>query len=710
MNKKLLSTLLVFALIMFVGINVKAYTCETVECTSTTKCEKDSNAPAGTTCADASTCAEGCHHTKYNCACKNSTDRPDCSFSNGSCSCKSVPSDVSISGPSGEISIDTDQALAISVPDGYSLSNCGASTNAASVSTDGSSITLNPSNTDSITCKKSVTITCTITNGCGSTKQSSISFTVHRTDWSDKDSNKQVSSDQKETCRESAEKSSLSLCYKDCKDVQKANNTTRRYCATEQRGCGKQPPNPSPACYEDSRGFLWWDSTGKSEAPNGKKYQTYNETTGKWDVNGSYKRRDDLDEDSCYVQFKCSEKYPQTNKAITTTCNEMHEPTSTPTNDNNGELTGVYYKRCGIYNSSTKSVGKQFYEITCNETMYTSFEGPIFKDPSKPKSFVYPGTAFNFEYRAKSKIECSGSWDEDFYKDAYKYANKHLNNYSSSVSSDTNETNINWASKASSGMEAIKKSYENWNRLNYLSNPSGEIKDVQPSVTGVTKPDSHKFNLELTGNIGSDGKLTPEECGLHSGLGNVNYQAVYTINIKIPELWYNRNESYSDDEHNEYSVSDCGDGCEKIGRFFPVSRIDSYANRSDYYYHVNISGLGMSGIWSNNETCEIDMHKKDLYFRSVNLNDPFIQKLAGGSHDIGLNWKNDKFDFTSVVRPDVWTRTSQYNLVRITENEGRQIKNELSSNVLYYTGLCSRGQGNNSTVCALYYQAKGGQY
>jgi hypothetical protein len=118
----------------------------------------------------------------------------------------------------------------------------------------------------------------------------------------------------------------------------------------------------------------------------------------------------------------------------------------------------------------------------------------------------------------------------------------------------------------------------------------------------------------------------------------------------------------------------------------------------------------MNHNWTNTEECGIDMHKKEAYYRIINVNDPFVQKLSNASHDIGLNWKNEKFDFTGIIDAGIWNsdHASQYNLVRINESDGKRIKDELSTNVDYYLGKCSTGQANNTKVCELYNKATKG--
>ena len=103
------------------------------------------------------------------------------------------------------------------------------------------------------------------------------------------------------------------------------------------------------------------------------------------------------------------------------------------------------------------------------------------------------------------------------------------------------------------------------------------------------------------------------------------------------------------------------------------------------------------------------MKTKDVYFRQINLSDPFVQKL-NPDRGIGYNWKNSKFSFVNLIDPNIWNKTSEYNMIRITEEDGKNIKTELNTNKGYYTGICSSGSASTaSTICAKYNQAVNGK-
>ena len=119
----------------------------------------------------------------------------------------------------------------------------------------------------------------------------------------------------------------------------------------------------------------------------------------------------------------------------------------------------------------------------------------------------------------------------------------------------------------------------------------------------------------------------------------------------------------------------------------------------------------MGHKWTNDEECEMDVRKKETVFRYVNLSDPFIQRLDSG-HQIGQNWLNSNYNFTGIIDENTWSNASQYNKVRIDQQLGFLIKEEVTRNQSSnYTGSCASqtSLGNTPTICSLLKQAKAGK-
>ena len=488
------------------------------------------------------------------------------------------------------------------------------------------------------------------------------------------------------------------------------NNVGYKYVT---RGCGKTPPVPQWHCYKDSNGFLWYALKEERKQDTAGEYYIQDNKPSGWtiakDANGK-----EIDPKQCYTKFKCSTNYAS-GRTVETACNGTHEPTSEPGTQSN-ELSGVYTKKCGILYGSTigskKADGTEsqlFYKITCKETMRTAFNGPIFNNDN---SFMYPGTGFGFNYFAKTKVACEGKWDNAFYTAAEKYIkdyiSKNFNNSSFQQDDENGKINTAFYDSATSALSNVATSYKNW-KVDYygLGKPSATINDIQPDGK-VGKKDWHLFNLVFE-ELATEGSSSCGELPNGTLKPSFTYQELHNIRMKLPTLWYDKSAKYVSEIDNQYKVKECTSSDPNcLGRIFPVSDSKEFVG-TDYKYKVNVSGLGMSHNWTNHETCNIIMKTKDVYFRQINLSDPFVQKL-NPDRGIGYNWKNSKFSFVNLIDPNIWNKTSEYNMIRITEEDGKNIKTELNTNKGYYTGICSSGSASTaSTICAKYNQAVNGK-
>ena len=600
-------------------------------------------------------------------------------------------------------------------------------------------------------CKRRVKITCTLENKCGNQNEASMYITI-MTGWSTKgEPVNDVPADH--PGRVMAEKQERSEYY-----YIDENGQWFKYKRSSP--CGSASPTPTPYCMEDTRtGFLYWDYSAQDHPYNydGKfqKYAPYvvdEDGTGRdWVANSPYKYRDDIKTaKKCRTQFGCTNPiYPKaqtvpdpSSLSASSSCNEVNTITTINTDPND-----KYHKHCGVKGGDT--IDDRIYSIDCEETMKTAFNGPVWDNKN---SFMYAGTGFKFNYQVKTKVECIGKWHEDFYTKAKTYAEDYLDGkkthhkYEHGVAqSCVKQEGIdevaekNWFDSALEGMTKIRKSYINWSLKSiYFSQTeaSGEIKDVQPNPTTAGRSkDEYSEALELwdssTGKKMSynDTKEHPtSECYSKTAQGNptqkgdkgdspdnFSYQVAYTFNFRLPILYYTKDRTYT--------TTECTN-CQALGRIFPISENEDYAEKetpayvengdnkfvssSGYRYEVKIINLGLKHNWTNTESCDIKMKKKDVIFRSINLTDPFIQKLEASNHEIGRNWKNDKYDFTKVIDVNTWNKSSQYNTVSIDQELGKLIKAELVNNSNSYLGACANqtSAGQTPQICALLKQAK----
>lgn len=521
-------------------------------------------------------------------------------------------------------------------------------------------------------CTVSATITCTAHHDSDDCSDASGTMSVTAmVPWSS--GTKNVYTSVPDLNQAKAEKEGNDVYYNDCNPNDK-DSYGRTKCTKHSRGCGTHV-EPQPHCYKDSDGFLRY---GYYESVSRDGKLVVSSPANKWTIV-------DVPESECYTQFKCSTKYPGKDEKEAT-CNSI------------SEFEGAYLKKCGI--KVGDSIGDEFYRIDCKETMKAGFNGPILNDANHPNSFMYPGTAFKFNYLAKTKIECEGKWHQDFYEKAENYVKSYIDKKKINA---FHQEDSGFFGSALSGVHSVRDSYKNWT-LNYfnssMSKETGEIKDIQPTVKNTSK-DEKQFTLEL-----SDGSTAAvSTCGSEPNGRNANftYKVAYTIKMQMPVVYY------SDSKKPQYTTT-ASTGYTSLGRVFPISDIKEYANRKDYKYTVTVSNLGLGHKWVNKETCVLGVKEKEIVFRSINLNDPFIQYLDS-NHQIGENWKNNKYDFTGIIDKNTWSNPSQFNKVTINQQIGALIKNELASQYASYLGSCAKGtdQGKTPQLCALYKQAVAGK-
>ena len=628
------------------------------------------------------TCGANAYASDGKCVC-NSGYSPN---SDGkSCYCPSVTVSISATGgvysSPGEVTASGGasngvSALSVSFSGGtLSTEECSASGfGSVDSSTHCTKFTANSSSISGTSCTRTATVTYKATNTCGNSASAQASITVMK-GWSSGSTVTVYNQDNINYVRQSAEDDTKNVAYEKCD-----SDTAPAKCTKYSRGCGTA--RPEPACYKDSDGFLWWDYDFKDSK---KSYQQYNSSTGQYDAKSGWTRLDGVTKEQCYTQFKCSTTYPGKDEKEAA-CNST------------SEFDGSYLKKCGVKNGD--KIGDEFYRIDCNETMKTGFNGPILNDASHPNSFMYPGTAFKFNYIAKTKVECEGKWHQDFYNKAENYVKNYIDKRSYQA---FHQEDSGFFGTALAGIQSVRDGYKNWT-LNYfnssMSKETGIIKDQQPTVKGTTK-DERQFTLEM--NDGS--KVAVSSCGSEPNGKNENftYKVAYTIKMQMPVVYY------SNTQKPEYTTT-ATSGYTSIGRVFPISDIKDYANRKDYKYNVTVSNLGLGHKWVNKETCVIGVKEKEIVFRSINLNDPFIQALDS-NHEIGENWKNSKYDFTGIIDPNTWSNPSQFNTVTITQEIGKLIKNELARQYSSYLGSCAKGtdQGKTPQLCALYKQTVAGK-
>ena len=462
-----------------------------------------------------------------------------------------------------------------------------------------------------------------------------------------------------------------------------AKNTARENCSSEggvchcdfyTRSCGSSII-PSPACYENKNtGFRYWGIYSSSNYVKVADIKTAKE---------------------CKRDYECPKKVYPAQSDVKTACNGQ------------GQIKGTYKQYC-------EGPKKNYYNITCNEVIDTKFNGPVLDSSMNENNnaYLFYGTGFKYKYNATSNFSCHGEFDVDYY---YAYLDSMLTYYRVICKEE---------GKTSQERKAQCESFVNEHKKELISDIAGSYYKFDPNYTfkgDVELNDEYqKNNKTMTDSVYTVTLVDNNEaheaivCGkLIKDNANVSLDSDGKIHLKNNANATHQqlsNASKFDYAINQYIEKIIPLAClkngkivygqtctesQKLGSQFFVSDSRDAVGK-DYNYTVEAKNLGFSNYGTNSTKCNIVIVDNDIIYRHVDLNDPFIQKTNSG-HEIGRNWLNNKYNFTKIVNPNVWSEPKEYKTITLDNNTNKKIKSETSGNTSYYTGACDNN--SKSTVC-----------
>jgi hypothetical protein len=473
-------------------------------------------------------------------------------------------------------------------------------------------------------------------------------------------------------------------------------------CDVYKRGCGKGS-TPSPKCYIDNDGFMRWGVYSYSKTACKDSKGNYIVCSGKENETAVPKKE-------CVNKPVCNTDKPATSKK-TTTCNGL------------GDNHGTYKKYCRVPNvfENGKATTKYFYEIDCNEGIYTEFKGPAYdwSLESSQNAFLYPGTGFKYMLGATSRLYCTGKFYNTMYEKYLKYIKEYRGQLAKLAESDEEKEELMSKKVVSDFSELVAKSYLGWDP-DYTFEPKVVLTDLV-----AKKNNEEPYSVELVRNKAtSDIKANTWICGelikntkvklneeTHKlnfgsrGHANFTYDQKQRVEKIVPEACLNPNDgkiSYGGTCSEDYSLG---------AQFFISSNrevIDKMKkNKTPYNYTVEVTDMGFTGTKdefyaSNGTTGRLELLDNQIIYRHVDPKDPF---LKGTSHVIGINWKNKKYDFTKIIKPETWNEISMYKTIRLNQKTNQKIK-ELTKDKkasVYYVLGC---KDDNTIICKLVRDAK----
>lgn len=720
MNKKLLSFLLLLTMIMFIGIDVKAgcgdnssASCGDAGCSSKTtytSCNNSTSDDNGVKCCTWTdpTCTNDqylsnhvCVNKKECCLNGETVKRNSCDSKKGEGDGKCGSHTLSFTNTIEKLSHGKSHTYEVSVPEGREAWTLTVTSNEGFVSQTGHTIkAVNTSN-------KCVTVTLTSSKD-GDDAYSYTSGTTKVTiypEWNYQGFKKM--SDLTDDCEkkygiteEDADARGLNVYRIKCAasgDVCK--------CDVYTRGCGSGS-SPTPKCYIDNDGFMRWGVYSYSKRacldPNdNNKYVVCSGNNTK-----------EVPKDKCYNGYSCSTKEPNGSKG-STTCNGL------------GDNHGTYKKTCKVSNvfENNTAKTKYFYEIECNEGIYTEFRGPAYdwSLETSQNSYLYPATGFKYTLGATSRLYCTGKFHNDMYKKYLKYIKDYSSQLAALSTDQSEEEQRLYKTKVTDFSTLVAKSYISWDP-NYTFEPEVTLTDLvakknneQPYTVKLVRNNATKDvkkNTWVCGELIKDTKVklnSNYELDFGSrGHANFTYDKKQRVEKIVPEACLN----------TKTGAITYGGSCAKsnsLGAQFFISSdrnvIDELRKKKKPYdYIVEISEMGFSSdentkthYASNGTKCRLELLDNQIIYRHVDPKDPF---LKGSKHVIGINWKNKKYDFTKIIKPETWSETSQYKTIRLTPDVNRQIKSLTYDDTasVYYVLGCK--DSSNSIICRLVKNAK----
>lgn len=475
-----------------------------------------------------------------------------------------------------------------------------------------------------------------------------------------------------------------SKCY-----YKKGNGTDNEYCYGTSSECAKSGYSKrtdlgSDTCGEDDKCYIkdGQHVVGKFEGQNGYILYSQDPSKCKTNVASCYGNTRYLSDATAVKFVDVAEgiyrfKY---NGVLKKDC--VVTPPSSPVipecKDKNIEvLTKVDdCKKCndhitkGVENTICDTAGS-FYKINSAIKYDISFNNNVSSDIIAIKS----GLGFPFTIKVKAEKTVTGVFNyEDWEKEYYKTRNI-WKNTTDMREKYSLENKMDEFEKIVDGFNESIKKYDNKldPNISFDINTSGTGKKENLSFQIVSsnvkdsepKAENKVFFTRYKEINGSD---------LFESYENFEYKVESEVVLKPTEVYLNKVTGELSDKGNLLAIS----GGHKI--------YTSELKEGKYPIYIKINNVdGLAEI--KNESCILNVLNPDLKYRIVDVVNPFINN----SYEKGENWYNKDADFTSVIKNDTWsTSTEPLYVFKLDSDSIEQIKRDNRSDKAKnkYLGTC----------------------
>ena len=348
-------------------------------------------------------------------------------------------------------------------------------------------------------------------------------------------------------------------------------------------------------------------------------------------------------------------------------------------------------RRCLENVSST-----EYYKILCEEETKTKFIPGVLNK-------IKPGRPFTFNIEVTTTNKCLGTFDTDAWKNAYNLNLEERNKY------EEGSSDYNLYNNKIRDLVGVVESYNGYTSDNRFNIPTATLNLVY-KVNGLGASKLYKFTTGETDHSNSTENLLEHRLNI-AGVNNPNNFQYTTTNkvILIPAT------SYINNVTGEVQNTNC-EYCVNVGNKFYLDKnidardiFDDDTSIGKYKFTITVSNLGKNNETIIHEKCGIDVVENVIYYRAIDIKNPFIQNVNLNDRVIGRNWNNETYDFTKIIEEDIWEEEPLYiiNLNKNDINNGGITLDELKeSNKNYtgsseYLGQCQYGINEDDPVCQL---------
>ena len=332
-----------------------------------------------------------------------------------------------------------------------------------------------------------------------------------------------------------------------------------------------------------------------------------------------------------------------------------------------------------------------YYDITCKEKVATSIKINNLND-GVDKFNIGKGLGFPAKINLKTELVCEYMFNANLFNQAYNDVNRLIQN---SANDKIKSSNIKVRDQVLKGMidDYIEQSKKE-NLENYAS--------IFNEQTATLKVD--KDNVDF---VNASSVITNLNCTNKTQIKLANGQTVTskkcTLSLAkdmvLPEKCLNMKDG---------SVENCSDSNNQIsgGNKYYTSLIKDSGS-----IKVEINSLGYKPVLDIVlDECDYTTsksYKDKISFRQIELSDPFLKTYTNSKREIGKNYSNTKYDFVSIIKPELWdTNEFKYkiNLSKLNVSNIRHDTNNLG--ISSYLGSDCYINNLNKYVCKFFEESE----